>query len=501
MKFFVIPWRGTYPQSDNYPYVVLVRDNWNDYGYRTLFHPTIHTAQNESVDLRDVKILKLGPESLTEIDEEFEELDDSYCSLGQELAYYESLLTLPDEIWREYLSALKDAAANPAIRDRFRAEDAFGVSLLRWGPAERALEDAPALLLHEDALSTPQSLDENKDELLFTFTTKFGANKFDSNFRYCQMDKLPGRINAIIGYNGTGKTQLLANLAWVARAELGQRDNNETVDDYGSLQPKNLRFGRVVAISYSAFDTFRVPPDPGRGNDFGYTYCGLRRFTGQGATPGLKDVKEIANELADAISRINTPNRRQVLEHALKPLREEPSFKGAGSELDVLENSEWREEFDRLSTGHKISMNIIVQLVGSLQNRSLVLIDEPESHLHPPLLAALMKGIGIALEAHKSYAVIATHSPVVLQEIAGRYAHVLRRHGSLNFVEEPTIETFGENIGLLTRHVFNLDNSSSDFVGKLQELAVENSLEDIEELFRHGLSSQARNLVMQAQRR
>jgi hypothetical protein len=152
--------------------------------------------------LRDVKILKLGPESLTEIDEEFEELDDSYCSLGQELAYYESLLTLPDEIWREYLSALKDAAANPAIRDRFRAEDAFGVSLLRWGPAERALEDAPALLLHEDALSTPQSLDENKEELLFTFTTKFGANKFDSNFRYCQMDKLPGRINAIIDYNG-----------------------------------------------------------------------------------------------------------------------------------------------------------------------------------------------------------------------------------------------------------------------------------------------------------
>ena len=141
-----------------------------------------------------------------------------------------------------------------------------------------------------------------------------------------------------------------------------------------------------------------------------------------------------------------------------------------------------------------------MQSVAALQQRSLVLIDEPEAHLHPPLLAALMKGIGIALEAHGSYAVIATHSPVVLQEIAGCYAHVLRRHGSRNSVEEPDIETFGENIGLLTRHVFNLDNSQSDYVGVLRELALELSLEKIEGLFEHGLSSQARALVMQALR-
>ena len=147
-----------------------------------------------------------------------------------------------------------------------------------------------------------------------------------------------------------------------------------------------------------------------------------------------------------------------------------------------------------------MSINIIAQLVAALQQRSLVLIDEPESHLHPPLLAALMKGIGIALEAHKSYTVIATHSPVVLQEIAGGYAHVVRRHGSSNSVEEPEIETFGENIGLLTRQVFNLDNSQSDYVGVLRELASKLSMEEIEGLFQHGLSSQARALIMQAQR-
>ena len=499
MKFFVIPWRRIHPQSQEYPYVVLVQDNWNDYGYKTLFHPTIYITPDESVNLHDVKILQLG-QVHTQLDEEFEKLDAGFCSLGQELAYYESLLALPDNIGTEYLVALRDASADKSILDSFMNEKAFRISLLRWGPAELALKEAPALFLQKDSSDISETPDENEDKLSFTFRTKFGEKSFDTTFRFCETDKLPGRINAVIGYNGTGKTQLLANLAWVARVELGKRSDIKIIDKYGSLQPDDMRFGRVVAISYSAFDTFSVPSNPGKGNDFGYTYCGLRRFTRQNDRAGLKGVGEIVNEMAEAISRINTPNRRQVLNDALKPLRNEPSFKGAGYELDILEGDNWQDEFNCLSTGHKISMNIIVQLVGSLQHRSLVLIDEPESHLHPPLLAALMKGISIALAAHKSYAVIATHSPVVLQEIAGRYAHVLRRHGSINFVEEPDMETFGENIGLLTRHVFNLDNSQSDFVGRLKELAAENSPEEIDQLFENGMSSQARNLVMQVRR-
>ena len=338
-------------------------------------------------------------------------------------------------------------------------------------------------------LKEPEGLD-------FTFHTRFGSNEFATRFRYCAVPELPGRLNAIIGYNGTGKTQLLANLAFVARSDIEARGGEAA--KYGRLVPAEMRFGAVVAVSYSAFDTFDLPSNPGGAKDFGYTYCGLRRYGGQGATPGLKDVHEIEKEIAGALLRINTQDRRDSLENALQPLRDEPSFKRAGYELDVLgDESSWREEFALLSTGHKISVNIVVQLVSALQQRSLVLIDEPESHLHPPLLAALMRGISIALETRLSYAVIATHSPVVLQEIAGCYAHVLRRHGTRNSVETPEIETFGENVGLLTRHVFNLDNSGSDYVGVLRDLASQSTLDEMDKLFEHGLSSQARTLVMQ----
>ena len=495
MRFFVQDRDERRLPDARYPFVILVNDSWDDFHFKTLFHPVVHLTQGQTLDLRNVKILKLNQElGRTEIPRQFDSLDNSYCSLGQELAYYESLLTLPEAIREDYLTGLKDAAADSTIRERFQNHPGFRDSLLRWGPAERALADAPAVLHICDHLA-------DDDKLSFTFNTKFGMNQFGTNFRYCQVAGLPGRINAIIGYNGTGKTQLLANLAWVARAESALRKNDDMANEYGTLDPPDLRFGGVVAISYSAFDTFTVPSSPDSAEDFGYTYCGLRRFSAQEANSGLKNVEEIADEMTKAIARIDTPKRKESLEAALQPLREEPSFTRVGYKLDIRAgDGQWRDEFHLLSTGHKISVNIIVQLVGALQQSSLVLIDEPESHLHPPLLAALMKGISIALETHKSYAVIATHSPVVLQEITGCYAHVLRRQGSLNSVDEPRIETFGENIGLLTNHVFNLDNTHSDYVGTLLKLASKYSLEEIEALFEHGLSSQARALVMQNQR-
>ena len=494
LKFFVVGRRRGPPSDAQYPYVVLEKDGWNDYGFNTLFHPKIYADSTQIVDLRDVKIMQRGQNS-TELEEKFEDLDNTYCSLGQELAYYESLLELPEEIWQNYLTALNDAAANPAIREKFESEKCFRVSLLRWGPAEGALEDASAILQRND------EEEESDNKLSFIFRTKFGANDVNTNFHYCEVDELPGRINAVIGYNGTGKTQLLANLAMVASADSEKRINNEPIDGYGEIDLVARRFSKVVAISYSAFDTFRVPSNPGKGDDVAYAYCGLRRISGDNKADGLKDVGEIVEEIATAISRVDTQRRRSSLEQALQPLRDEPSFGAAGYKIDILgDKDQWYKEFHSFSTGHKISVNIIVQLVGSLQQGSLVLIDEPESHLHPPLLAAMMKGIGIALKAHNSYAVIATHSPVVLQEIPSQYAHVLRREGSLNYVENPSIETFGENIGLLTRHVFNLDNSQSDYVGTLRSLPSDLSLEQIEKLFRLGLSSQAHALILQMKR-
>lgn len=69
-------------------------------------------------------------------------------------------------------------------------------------------------------------------------------------------------------------------------------------------------------------------------------------------------------------------------------------------------------------------------------------------------------------------AVIATHSPVVLQEVPNSCVWKLSRFGGAVKAERPAIETFGENVGTLTSEVFGLEVERSGFF-KLLESMVE----------------------------
>ena len=113
--------------------------------------------------------------------------------------------------------------------------------------------------------------------------------------------------------------------------------------------------------------------------------------------------------------------------------------------------------------------------------------------------AWLMTSVRTALEERRSCAVAATNSPVVLQEVPGRYVHVLTRYGSRTSVRGPTIETYGESAGLITSHVLGMDITQSNCAETRKELASRMSMEEIDALFGTGMSAQARALVMQMQ--
>jgi predicted ATP-binding protein involved in virulence len=149
------------------------------------------------------------------------------------------------------------------------------------------------------------------------------------------------------------------------------------------------------------------------------------------------------------------------------------------------------------STGHKICLHVIASLVAHAVPQSLVLFDEPEAHLHPPLTAALMHGVRIALERTEAFAVIATHSPVVLQETLARHVRVIERRGDLTTLRTPNGETFGENIGTIVYDTFGLTASGTDYHEVLEALAsVEKSVESIDEYFSPSLSAQARSYIL-----
>lgn len=61
------------------------------------------------------------------------------------------------------------------------------------------------------------------------------------------------------------------------------------------------------------------------------------------------------------------------------------------------------------------------------RRKTLVLIDEPESHLHPPLLSAFIRALSDLLLDRNGLSIIATHSPVVLQEVPKRCVWKINR--------------------------------------------------------------------------
>ena len=168
---------------------------------------------------------------------------------------------------------------------------------------------------------------------------------------------------------------------------------------------------------------------------------------------------------------------------------------GRRKALSTLRKSA-RDLYSKLSSGHKIVLLTITRVVETLEERSLVLLDEPEAHLHPPLLSALIRSLSNLLINRNGVAIIATHSPVILQEVPKACVWRIRRIGRQAKIERPTIETFGENVGTLTHAIFGLEVTDSGF-HKLISDAVDKGLsyEEIVERFNKKLGDEARGIA------
>lgn len=116
-----------------------------------------------------------------------------------------------------------------------------------------------------------------------------------------------------------------------------------------------------------------------------------------------------------------------------------------------------------MSSGHAIVLLSITKLIETVEEKTLILLDEPESHLHPPLLSAFIRALSDLLINRNAVAILATHSPVVLQEVPKSCVSILDRKRLTLKVYRPENETFAENVGILTREIFGLEVVKSGF--------------------------------------
>ena len=196
-------------------------------------------------------------------------------------------------------------------------------------------------------------------------------------------------------------------------------------------------------------------------------------------TSTTKDPAALSREMTLSAKTCLLGARRRRLQRALRLLEGDPVFASIGLG-DLVEDGDPGELLDelpgifrRLSSGHKVVLLTIAKLAETVEEKSLVLLDEPEAHLHPPLLSAFIRALSDLLNNRNGMAIIATHSPVVLQEVPRSCVWKLQRSGGILSANRPQIETFGENVGILTDEVFGLEVTATGFHKMLADVANE----------------------------
>lgn len=132
MQFTVLPVRGR-PVPPVPGRAFLVRDNWDDYSFKTTFQLLCVDPRGEVREIGAVKIGRFGmtAPARTPLPEDFETLKGDFFSLGLRDAYYERLRELGPELQRTVLRALNDISFDLDLFSRARTEDVTGTSLLR----------------------------------------------------------------------------------------------------------------------------------------------------------------------------------------------------------------------------------------------------------------------------------------------------------------------------------------------------------------------------------
>ncbi|MFJ4518445.1 AAA family ATPase [Streptomyces sp. NPDC088816] len=502
MQFIVLPVGKQPPAGHSTPGAYLITDNWDDwFRYSTQYDLVYRGADGKTHAIGQVKIGQFGmaeDQRRPDLPRTFGELDSRFFSLGQDDSYYQNLNELGVDVRDEILCALRDVARDGDLFSRSLAEDVTGTSLLRSVPRptvegqfRRLARGGVRLSRYSFAYTLPASPRSAGEPVSLTFDV-------------APRSEPPTNIHVLIGRNGVGKTHLLNHMA---RALADDRATPEAVGtfDTGGTGRRRGSFANLVSVTFSAFDHFEPISNPrNRASGMQYAYIGLKRIgRPDDKQRSPKDWRALAREFATSV-KVCLQGARQVRwRRALKMLEADPIFNDArvaeladsATDDEELQNQA-RKLFRNLSSGHKIVLLTITRLVESVEERSLVLLDEPEAHLHPPLLSAFTRALSDLLVNRNGVAIIATHSPVVLQEVPRNCAWKLRRSGREVVADRPGVETFGENVGVLTREIFGLEVTRSGFHRILGEAVSKGgTYEEILERFGGQLGGEARGLV------
>ena len=515
MEFVVLPTAAKHAPAEGCEIGYLWTDQWDDwFTYNTTYYFTYFDRAGEKHEIGQVKIGQFNwqiKQRRPDIPDRFERLSNAFFSLGQDIDYYKALMQVAENERVMIFMALRDVANDEALYIRALEENVMTDSLMRsTGP--RKVEIQYRAVLNDGVELTPFKFSYRAAK-----TRKSLTVPIELEFDVTPCASPPTNIHVLIGRNGVGKTRLLNGMtrALVDPETSKRRDGAFSFEDsdFDFLGEAEESFANLVSVTFSAFDDFLSIKKAPRAQKaiISYTNVGLRKQIGRDNKRRVitQNIEQLSSDFAKSARVCARGVRRKRWKRALESLETDSLF----AEIEVANLAEIMDEdafveqakflYKNLSSGHKIVLLSTTKLVELVEERSLVLMDEPEAHLHPPLLSAFVRALSDLLTNRNGVAIIATHSPVVVQEVPASCIWKIFRHGLSSTAERPEIDTFAETVSVLTREVFGLEVDRSGFHKMILEIvAREDTFEAAMDKFDGKIGAQGQALIraMLAQR-
>lgn len=524
-------------------------DNWNDYSYHTTYH--LHASKKLTQDgtkyLGSMHICKFGQkeyESLLLMDivkdygEVFTQLPEEFYTISFSIDLFKSASQLlkTQEERGAFVQSLNFVFGKDDQRfERINLEDCFYNTVVRRGASMDAFElkKAKQIMYSEDVF---YDLERQNLKVLYRQAEQEINLQFSCPDGVEGIDGVPYGIVAFIGHNGCGKSSLLYQLAKLIYTSPNQR---HYMKDTITVSPSDIGTSRLLLFSYSAFDNFLFPgntvsdyrlmAEGVQSRNGRFIYCGVRdvksemellieehikkQNRGEEINDNLvkqdrvnnvklKSVEELGQEFSKALEVVysDVEKRKQWEEMIQRCETRLPALYQDICNLDGLELA-WEENncerYLKFSTGVKFFLHIMSHVYAYSEDNSILLFDEPENHLHPPMLSFMMNEIQKSIRKTHSIMLVATHSPVILQELFAKNIFVIRRDGNAISFRNPVTETYGENFGYINRLVFDLNSDVCNYHKVFERIyqknfcEYENKTEDVLKLFEDKLECES----------
>ncbi|WP_258045384.1 AAA family ATPase [Escherichia coli] len=517
--YFLITNNQQISDSGNYIKIVPSRSDWNDFGYLSRVEISIFNKKeckdiislNGYIGFLNSEEERNGKAELIRRVKKKEESNlkdegfNDYFVMLQDMNNYRRLVRFFGvnesknilNFINDVVSKKSDASAEN-LRKKAISSDIFNKSFIRESESYFTFKNAGTVLSGIQY----EELGNLSQHIKISYSNKVNEEDVSYVFNFDHEHDLPKRISIIIGENGVGKSQTLREIALAA---IKGKDNLvAVVDSNGVSIEERIQISRLIAFSPTNESKCSFPTDKRIKSLIWY-----KRLTLNRESKSKLNLNDLIVQLARSNDAIGYNQRWNIFVDALSVLNSNNDLVikcgGENSPFVKLNELNSRGEESRLSLYSEIILSgeplrlienkcyplssgeisfikFCVQVCLYIENGTLLLIDEPETHLHPSFINKFMALLDNLLEKTGSSAIIATHSVYLVREVFKEQVTILRRRDDGVIVsEKPRLSTFGANIGNISYFVFG-ESEPTQILNKVKNniIAKNMSWDDVE---------------------